>query len=75
MDKDGGFLAETLEGCEASSIFTLAFSYLFLFLIFEAVCAAEASCEPRVTHAAFRRKKKKSDMDTGGSLHVRRLLK
>lgn len=74
MDKDGGFLAETLEGCEAYSIFTLAFSYLFLFLIFEAVCAAEASCEPRVTHAAFRQKKK-SDMDTGGSLHVRRLLK
>lgn len=59
MDKDGGFLAETLEGCEAYSIFTLAFSYLFLFLIFEAVCAAEASCERRVTHAAFRRKKKK----------------
>lgn len=74
MDKDGGFLAETLEGCEAYSIFTLAFSYLFLFLIFEAVCAAEASCKPRVTHAAFRQKKK-SDMDTGGSLHVRRLLK
>ena len=71
MDKDGGFLAETIRGCEAYSIFTLAFSYLFFlsFFFFEAVCTALGSTTPSFL------KKKQSVADLGGSLHVRRLLK